>query len=81
MSFDIEKAFACRRVSRADKGQRDLLLYAAVETGWYTNAEIGLGLGLSGSAVSRRAAIVREALKADKVLNKQLNTIKSLIKV
>ena len=57
-------------------------LYAAIdETGWYTNAEIGLGLGLSGSAVSRRAAVLREVLKTDKVLNKKLNTIKSLIKV
>jgi putative transposase len=79
--IDIEKVSASRRVHQADKLQRDILLYAVVETGLYTNAEIGAELGLTGSAVSRRTAVVRAALNEDKTMRKKINTIKSLIKV
>lgn len=79
--FDVRKVTSCRRIREADKQARDLLLYALVETGWYSNNEIGAGLGLCGSAVSRRAAVVREELKANKKLYRQVDAIKSIIKV
>lgn len=70
-----------RRISEADKDNRDLLIYFLWKTGIYTNLEIGELFGLTCSSVSRRVDITRQRFMQKRLLNKKYQQLKSLVKV
>ena len=69
------------RISKADKINRDLMLYLLWHSGNFTNRQIGELFGLSYSSVSRRAAMVRKSIPKDETLLKKVQQLSSLIKV
>lgn len=69
------------RISKADKMNRDLMLYLLWNSGIFTNRQIGELLGLSYSSVSRRAAMVRKSIQRDEVLLNKVQQLNALIKV
>ena len=58
----------------------DILIYLLWEEGKYTNKQIGILLGLTHSAVSRRVAITRKKIELEQSMNKRIIIIKSQIK-
>ena len=81
MKCDLNLCLKSSRISESAKIDRDLLIYIARELGVVTNQQIGDKFGLTNSAVSRRARILKEKLKKDRDLNTKLVKIKSLIKI
>jgi len=77
----VESFRQSRRISVADKDNRDLLIFCLWETGVYPNREIGNLFGLNYSSISRRARITNERLKKKRKLNKKYRQLKLLIKV
>ena len=69
------------RISKADKMNRDLMLYLLRLSGLYTNQQIGELFGLSYSSVSRRAALTRKRIREDVTLQKKAEQLSELIKV
>ena len=69
------------RICHSDKLNRDLLIYILWNTGWYNNKEIGNLFGLGYSSISRRVTIMKSMILKDGEIHKQLEEIKSLIKV
>ena len=69
------------RICHSDKLNRDLLIYILWNTGWYNNKEIGNLFGLGYSSISRRVTIMKSMMLKDGEIHKQLEEIKSLIKV
>ena len=69
------------RISKSAKVDRDLLIYIAWQLGVATNQQIGEKFGLSYSAVSQRACVIKKMLNKDKELEKKYRQIKSLIKI
>jgi len=69
------------RISRADKMNRDIMLYVLWNSGIFTNQQIGELLGLSYSSVSRRASMVRKSIQKDKILLNKVQDLNALIKV
>ena len=69
------------RISDSDKLNRDVLIYLLWSTGWYNNQEIGDLFGLGYSSISRRVSIMKSKISKDDEIHKQLEEIKSLIKV
>ena len=69
------------RISKADKMNRDLMLYLLWHSGLYTNQQIGEMFGLSYSSVSRRAALTRKRIREDVNLKKKVQQLSDLIKV
>ena len=69
------------RISKADKMNRDLMLYLLWHSGLYTNRQIGELFGLSYSSVSRRAAIARKSIREDVTLQKKVQQLNDLINV
>ncbi len=66
LNCDIDKFTKSPRVSKKHIQDRDLLLYFMLETGLYTNRQIGDLFGLSYPAVSRRANISKCKVKRKK---------------
>ncbi len=69
------------RISKSAKIDRDLLIYIAWQLGVATNQQIGEKFGLSYSAVSQRASVIKKMFNKDKELEKKYRQIKSLIKI
>jgi len=69
------------RIPLNRKLDRDSLLHFLRETGWYTNQEIGNLFGLSHSAVSKCATMVKENITKTNVLGHKYEHLKSRIKV
>jgi predicted transcriptional regulator len=61
--------------------RRDVLLYYLRETGLYTNRQIGELFGLTYSAVSRHANIVKTKIAKQPEMKQKHSLIKSRIKV
>ena len=59
LKCDLERIKNSPRVGESDKLNRDLLLYLLWQEGKYTNIQIGVLMGLTHSAVSRRVTIIR----------------------
>ena len=76
----IGHTIAAGTVRQSDKLNRDILIYLLWEENKYTNKQIGILLGLTHSAVSRRVAITRKKIELEQSLNKRIITIKSQIK-
>jgi len=61
--------------------QRDLIIYFLWDMGLFTNSEIGALFGLSYSAVSRRAGIMKVRIDEDHAIKQQVAKLKSQIKM
>jgi REP element-mobilizing transposase RayT len=81
LKCDVNVFHNSSRILADDKNNRDLLVYLIRQTGLFTNQQIGDIFGLTYSAVSRRAGIVRDRILEDKVFKKKFDRIKSQIKV
>lgn len=81
MQIDLELLRKSKRISKALKDQRDLLIYLVWESGRFSNQEIGLQLGISYSNVSRRIMGIRKKLDKDRGLKEEYKKISALIKV
>jgi putative transposase len=75
---DFKKA---ARVSSRRVLDRDLLLYAVWQLGARTNSQLGEIFGLTGSAVSKRVAVLKSKAADDKLIRQKLSQIKSLIQM
>ena len=62
INFDLTKIGQSDRIFQKDVQDRDVLLYFIRGTGLYTNKQIGELFGLTYSAVSRRASIVKSEI-------------------
>ena len=69
------------RIFQKDVQDRDVLLYFLRGTGLYTNKQIGELFGLTYSAVSRRASIVKSQISKPSEMRRKYSRIKSIIKV
>ena len=81
LNTDLRRYQKLSRISKADKADRDLLIYLTWQLGVATNQQIGEKFGLTYSAVSRRVGIFKDMLRKDKALQKRFNKIKSQIKI
>jgi REP element-mobilizing transposase RayT len=70
-----------KRISKANKLNRDLLIYLLWQLGQLTNQQIGEKFGLTYSAVSQRVSSIKDLLIKNQALRKKFNQIKSQIKV
>ncbi|MFC1829319.1 transposase [Thermodesulfobacteriota bacterium] len=85
----LSQALDCRidnfktslRISKAEKMDRDLVLYCLWQSGLFTNHQIGELFGLSYSSVSKRAAVMRKCLEKNETLLKKAQKLNTLIKV
>jgi hypothetical protein len=59
----------------------DLLLYAVWQLGVRTNSQIGEVFGLTGSAVSKRMVVLKTKATDDKLIQKKIAEIKSIIEI
>ena len=64
-------------VEKKNRDERDLLIYALWEKGWYTNQDIGDIFDLTYSAVSRRVTKVKERIARDKGYHNRYRQVKS----
>jgi REP element-mobilizing transposase RayT len=81
LGCDVEEFRRSARVSSSRVIDRDVLLYAIWRLGVRTNTQIGEILGLSGSAVSKREAVLKSKAADDKSIREKLAQIKSLIQI
>jgi REP element-mobilizing transposase RayT len=81
LGCDVEEFRRSARVSSRCVFDRDLLLYAIWQLGARTNSQIGEIFGLSGSAVSKRVAVLKSKAADDKLIREKLTEIKSLIQI
>lgn len=81
LKCDLRHYRKSARISKSDKADRDLLIYIAWQSGVATNQEIGDIFGVTYSAVSQRASVVKKLLKKDKRLQRKYQHIQSLIKI
>ena len=70
-----------KRISKADKLNRDLLIYLLWQLEQVTNRQIGEKFGLTYSAVSQRVSVFKGLLKKNQALGNKFNQIKSQIKI
>ncbi len=81
LDCDIETFGRSARISKKDVQNCDILLYYLRDTGRYTNKQIGELFGLTFSAVSRRATIIKSEIFKKTIIRRKYNLIKSTIKV
>ena len=81
LKCDLDLCRESTRIPNLLKADRDLLIYIAWQSGVATNQEIGEIFGVTYSAVSQRAGVIKELLKKDKQLQKKCQHIQSLIKI
>ena len=60
---------------------RDLLLYAVWRLGVRTNSQLGGIFGLTGSAVSKRTAVLKSKAADDELIRESLTEIKAIIEI
>ena len=81
INFNLTKLSRSDRILKKDIQDRDVLLYFLRGTGLYTNKQIGELFGLTYSAVSRRANIVKSEIFKQSEMRQKYSLIKSMIKV
>jgi putative transposase len=81
INFDLKKLRQSGRILKKDIQDRDILLYSLRDTGLYTNKQIGELFGLTYSAVSRRANIVKQEISKQSEMRRKYSLIKSTIGV
>jgi len=81
INFNLKKLNQSDRILKKDIQGRDVLLYFLRGTGLYTNKQIGELFGLTYSAVSRRANIVKSEIFKQSEMRQKYSLIKSMIKV
>lgn len=81
LGFDLEAAKQARKIGRDAKDNRDLLIYLLWQTGRLSNSAIGDYFGLTYSAVSSRAKIIRDKILTDQDVRCRYKKLKSIIKV
>ena len=81
LKCNLEHFRNSERISKADKSNRDMLIYLLWQLGQLTNQQIGEKFGLTYSAVSQRVSIVKALLIKNQALRKKFNQIKSQIKI
>ncbi len=81
INFNLTKLSQSDRILKKDIQDRDILLYFLRGTGLYTNKQIGELFGLTYSAVSRRANIVKSEISKQSEMRQKYSLIKSMIKV
>ena len=81
LGCDVSGFQKAARVSSSRILDRDLLLYAAWQLGVRTNSQLGEIFGLTGSAVSRRVAVLRSRATTDKVVRGKMADIKAIIEI
>jgi hypothetical protein len=81
INFNLTKLSQSDRILKKDIQDRDVLLYFLRGTGLYTNKQIGELFGLTYSAVSRRANIVKSEISEPSEMRQKYSLIKSMIKV
>ncbi len=64
-------------IEKKDRAQRDLLIYALWEKGWYTNQDIGDIFGITYSAVSRRVTIAKEKIAKNTAYKRRYRQLKA----
>jgi REP element-mobilizing transposase RayT len=81
LNCDVLKSNEPERFLIKNIQDRDLLLHYLRDTGLYTNSQIGKLFGITYSAVSRRAKIIKHEISKSTELERKYNLIKSKIKV
>ena len=81
INFDLIRLRQSDRIFQKDIQDRDVLLYFLRGTGLYTNKQIGGLFGLTYSAVSRRASIVKAEISKQSEMRRKYSLIKSIMKV
>jgi REP element-mobilizing transposase RayT len=81
LGCDVGDFKQAARVSPVRVLDRDLLLYAVWQLGVRTNSQIGELFGLTGSAVSKRMAILKSKATDNKSIRKKIMEIKALIEI
>jgi putative transposase len=79
INFDLTKLGQSDRIFKKDIQDRDVLLYFLRGTGLYTNKQIGELFGLTYSAVSRRANLVKSEISRQSEMRRKYSLIKSII--
>jgi len=78
---DLDDCKNSRRISMANKENRDLLVYCIWKTGLVTNEKIGNAFGITYSSVSHIVRSMKDRLEKEPHLNRQLNLIYSQFKM
>jgi REP element-mobilizing transposase RayT len=81
LGCDLPHLISKRRVSRADKEMRDLLIYWLWKSGLFRNEHIGTLFGLTYSAVSHSVQGMKNKLQSDKNLRALFTALNSQFKV
>ena len=81
LKFDLGICKETVRIPKTAKTDRDLLIYVLWQLGVMTNQQIGEKFGLTYSAVSQRARVIKGKLHNDKEIEKKYRKIKSIIKI
>jgi len=81
LNCNLEHLRKATRISKADKADRDFLIYLLWHSGQLTNQQVGEQFGLTYSAVSRRVSIFKDLLGKNKALRNRFDQIKSQIKI
>ena len=78
INFNLTKLSQSDRILKKDIQDRDVLLYFLRGTGLYTNKQIGELFGLTYSAVSRRANIVKSEISKQSEMRPKYSLMKRL---
>jgi REP element-mobilizing transposase RayT len=81
MQIDLNGVRNSKRISKALKDKRDLLIYLLWQSGRFSNQQIGTLLGISYSNVSRRIMEIRKKLDKDKGVRGRYKDLSALVKV
>ncbi len=81
LGFNLEDARNVKRIGSGEKDKRDLLVYWLWQTGRLSNDAIGAYFGLTYSAISRCAKVIRDRISVDREMRGQYEKLKSQIKV
>jgi REP-associated tyrosine transposase len=79
LGVDVASFKQCRRITKAEKDNRNLLVFLVWKTGILTNEKIGHLFGVSYSSVSHIVKAMKSRLNRDRKLNKTFKHLTSLI--
>jgi REP element-mobilizing transposase RayT len=81
LGCDLDGFKKAARVSSRRVLDRDLLLYAVWQLGVRTNSELGAIFGMTGSAVSKRMAMLKCKASDNELIRERLTIIKAIIEI
>jgi hypothetical protein len=81
LGCDLGEFKKTARVSSRRVLNRDLLLYAVWQFGVRTNSQLGEIFGMTGSAVSKRMALLKCKAADDESIRERLTEIKAIIEI